>query len=164
MINPRTLDEYPTMTIYRSSRPEAPVPLESAYTQIFRSGYFRHIPKDTVTLIDPYTGKSLTRNDIFVLTRKLAWGLREEFHTLGGVTLSRGDTILLLSPNSIAWPIVLYGAVAAGIKVSPANPGYTAGELLYQYEDSGAKTVVAHPASVPIVLEMFKLGEKDDMM
>jgi acyl-CoA synthetase (AMP-forming)/AMP-acid ligase II len=91
------------------------------------------------------------------LTSQLAWGFRNEFQTLGGVPLVRGDVVMLLSPNSIVWPVIMYGCIAAGIVVSPANPACTAYELLYQFENSRSKAFVVHPRSIPTVLRVFKL-------
>jgi acyl-CoA synthetase (AMP-forming)/AMP-acid ligase II len=70
---------------------------------------------------------------------------------------------MLLSPNSIAWPVILYGCIAAGIKCSPANPAYTAYELLYQYENSGSKTIIVHPQSISVVLKIFELQKLSDV-
>lgn len=144
------------MTIYTSPRPSCPVDLESTYTHVFRSKHFTPT-RDAPAFIDAYTGQTVSHNDLLNLTCRLAWGLRNEFSKLGGSALNRGDTLMLISPNSIAWPIVLYGCVAAGIRVSPANPSYTSRELLFQYEDSGSKAVAVHPASVSHIIEMFKL-------
>ena len=63
------------------------------------------------------------------------------------------------SPNSLAYPLIIFGAVAAGLKVTCANAAYQAGELAHQYKDSGASHIFAHPSVIPIVTEMFsKIG------
>ena len=38
-----------------------------------------------------------------------------------------------------------------------ANSAHTPGELLYQWQDSGAKAMFVQPALLPVALEMFKL-------
>lgn len=131
-----------------------PAAHDSSYAHIFHSQYLPVLPSP-LTLIDTYTSGNVAHED---LVRSLAHGLRHEFSRLGGVHLSQGDTLMLLSPNStLAWHMVLHGSAAAGIRVSPANAGCTAVELLHQYEDSGSKVVATHPASLPLVLSMFRL-------
>ena len=56
--------------------------------------------------------------------------------------IRKGDVIGLFTPNDIDTPVVVYGSLWAGAIVSPANPGYTVGELAYQLKDSGASMVV----------------------
>ncbi|RMZ82934.1 hypothetical protein DV737_g1804, partial [Chaetothyriales sp. CBS 132003] len=58
--------------------------------------------------------------------------------------LKKGDVLAVVSPNDIDFPPVVLGALWAGVTVSPANPGYTVNELVYQLKDSQAKAVVAH--------------------
>lgn len=68
----------------------------------------------------------------------------------------RGDTVLLYLSNSIAFPVVMFGCVAAGIKCSPANTAYTSRELEHQYRDSGANIVVTNGDGLAVVHEMFQ--------
>ncbi|RMD43874.1 hypothetical protein DV735_g1223, partial [Chaetothyriales sp. CBS 134920] len=65
--------------------------------------------------------------------------------------LKKGDVLAVVSPNDIDVPPVTLGALWAGVTVSPANPGYTVNELVYQFKDSQAKAVVAHPAVLDTV-------------
>ncbi|THU76881.1 hypothetical protein K435DRAFT_878604 [Dendrothele bispora CBS 962.96] len=50
------------------------------------------------------------------------------------------DTILLYSPNSLAWPVIVFGA--AGLKCTFPNSAYTATELAHQYDDGRTKMVM----------------------
>lgn len=50
----------------------------------------------------------------------------------------------LFAPNDIDVPPVVFGTLWAGGIVSPANPGYTVGELVYQLRDSGARVLATH--------------------
>lgn len=67
---------------------------------------------------------------------------------------------MIFSPNSLAWPIVLFGAVSAGLRCTLANTTYTSAELKHQWIDSGAKVLFTHPSLVGVVRDMFtnKLG------
>ena len=42
--------------------------------------------------------------------------------------LQPGDTLIIVMPNTAEWPIILLGAVEAGLLVTTANPQYTAGK------------------------------------
>ena len=56
--------------------------------------------------------------------------------------LKKGDRIAIMMPNLIQYPIVLFGALRAGLTVVNTNPLYTARELEHQLSDSGAKAIV----------------------
>jgi 4-coumarate--CoA ligase len=146
---------YFAMKIYTS--PYAPVPVanESIYTHLAVTR-FGEFPPEHPAYIDAVTGKTITRGEWRELTLSMAWGLRHELHKLGGPMLQRGDVAMIFSPNSIAWPIMLFGGVAAGLRMTLANSAYTPRELKHQWIDSGAKVLFVHPTLVPVVLEMFK--------
>ena len=56
--------------------------------------------------------------------------------------LKRGDRLAIMMPNLLQYPIVLYGALRAGIVVVNVNPLYTPRELEHQLVDSGATAIV----------------------
>src|ERR1700712_3435806 len=56
----------------------------------------------------------------------------------------KSDVLGLYVPNDIDVPPVVLGTLWAGGIVSPANPGYTVAELVYQLKDSGAKALATH--------------------
>ncbi|MGY0219732.1 AMP-binding protein [Endozoicomonadaceae bacterium StTr2] len=56
--------------------------------------------------------------------------------------LQPGDRIAIQMPNLIQYPIVVYGAIKAGLIIVNTNPLYTAREMLHQFNDSGAKALV----------------------
>jgi len=59
--------------------------------------------------------------------------------TLG---LAPGERVALMMPNLLQYPIALIGALRAGLAVVNVNPLYTAPELRFQLEDSGASAIV----------------------
>jgi len=61
--------------------------------------------------------------------------------------LKKGDRFAVMLPNILQYPIVLFGALRAGITIVNINPLYTADELTNQLNDSGATAIV--------VLEQF---------
>ncbi len=57
-------------------------------------------------------------------------------------TLQPGDAIAIQLPNTLQFPIALYGALRAGLRVVNTNPLYTEREMLHQFVDSGARGIV----------------------
>ncbi|CAG8763478.1 14451_t:CDS:2, partial [Racocetra persica] len=64
-----------------------------------------------------------------------------------------GDVLAIFSPNQYDYPIVLFGTIAAGGKVTTANPKYKAAEFLHQLSDSGASVLTAHPGFLDAAIE-----------
>jgi long-chain acyl-CoA synthetase len=56
--------------------------------------------------------------------------------------LKKGDRIAVMMPNILQYPVVVYGALRAGLVVVNTNPMYTARELKHQLQDSGARAIV----------------------
>jgi long-chain acyl-CoA synthetase len=56
--------------------------------------------------------------------------------------LAPGERVALMLPNVLQYPVALIGALRAGLAVVNVNPLYTASELRYQLEDSGAAALV----------------------
>jgi long-chain acyl-CoA synthetase len=63
------------------------------------------------------------------------------------IGLSAGDRVAVQMPNCLAYPIVAFGIVKAGLVLVNTNPLYTATEMVHQFSDSGAKALV--------VIDMF---------
>jgi long-chain acyl-CoA synthetase len=49
-----------------------------------------------------------------------------------------GDRVAIQMPNCLAYPIVVFGALKAGLIMANTNPLYTATEMVHQFTDSGA--------------------------
>ena len=80
-------------------------------------------------------GAELTYGQIDELTRAFgAWLQQAGF--------KKGDRIAIMLPNTLQYPIALFGALRAGLIVVNTNPLYTAPELLHQLGDSGATAIV----------------------
>jgi long-chain acyl-CoA synthetase len=84
---------------------------------------------------------SLTYGEIDQLSDQFAIYLRE---VLG---LAAGDRVAVQMPNCLSYPIVAFGVFKAGCILVNTNPLYTAPELIHQFSDSGATTLV--------VIDMF---------
>ena len=81
-------------------------------------------------------GKTLTYGEIYKLSGDFAAYLQK--HT----DLKPGDRIAVQLPNVLQYPIVVFGAMRAGLVVVNTNPLYTARELEHQFNDSGAKALI----------------------
>ena len=56
--------------------------------------------------------------------------------------LKKGDKLAIMVPNTLQYPIALFGALIAGLTVVNVNPLYTARELKHQLNDSDSKAIV----------------------
>jgi long-chain acyl-CoA synthetase len=56
--------------------------------------------------------------------------------------LKKGDRIAIQMPNILQYPVVLFGALKAGLVIVNTNPLYTEREMEHQFKDSGAKAIV----------------------
>lgn len=144
--------------IYTSDFPLQPVRNESVFTWLC-STYFHNFPSSKPAFIDAATGFTVTRQQFKDYSLQLAHGLtRYAPLNAGLLPLKRGDAIMIFSSNSIAFPIIMFGAFAAGLVPTLANSAYTWRELAFQWKDSQAKILLVHPALLGVALEMF---EKD---
>lgn len=83
-------------------------------------------------------GRTLSYSELDQLSAAFAVYLQQE------TDLQPGDRIAIQLPNLIQYPVVLYGAMRAGLIVVNTNPLYTAAEMEHQFRDSGAKALVIH--------------------
>jgi long-chain acyl-CoA synthetase len=56
--------------------------------------------------------------------------------------LEAGDTLAIQMPNVLQYPVVLFAAVRAGLRIVNINPLYTTHEMRGPLRDSGAKAIV----------------------
>jgi long-chain acyl-CoA synthetase len=70
--------------------------------------------------------------------------LSDEFaaYLRGTLALDAGDRVAIQMPNSLAYPVVLFGVLKAGCVAVSTNPLYTPPEMIHQFNDSGARVLV----------------------
>ncbi|MDB6046246.1 MAG: long-chain-fatty-acid--CoA ligase [Gammaproteobacteria bacterium] len=85
-------------------------------------------------------GKAITYRQLDELSRNFAAWLQK-------AGFKKGDRMAIMLPNTLQYPIAMFGALRAGLAVVNTNPLYTAPELEHQLADSGA--------TVMLVLENF---------
>ena len=81
-------------------------------------------------------GKTITWGEVYSLSGDFAAYLQA--HT----DLQPGDRIAVQMPNILQYPIVVFGAIRAGMVIVNTNPLYTTREMEHQFNDSGAKALV----------------------
>lgn len=81
-------------------------------------------------------GKALNYAEVAYYSRHFAAYLQQE---LG---LKAGDRIAVQLPNLLQYPIILLGALQAGLVVVNTNPLYTAEEMRHQFADAEVAAVV----------------------
>ncbi|MDP2560658.1 AMP-binding protein [Psychrobium sp. 1_MG-2023] len=81
-------------------------------------------------------GHTLTFQDIDFLSASFAHYLQQ--HT----NLKPGDSIAIQMPNVLQYPIAMYGALRAGLRVVNTNPLYTESEMLHQFNDADVKALL----------------------
>lgn len=106
---------------------------------------------DFKVFIDPEKPDTnfLTMADYRLLAKRLAVGLLR-------IGLNPGDRVLVFSGNSLFYPSVFVGILAAGGIFTGANPTFVARELAYQLRDSGARYLIVSDAALPTALEAAK--------
>ena len=94
-------------------------------------------------------GKTLSFRQIEVLSRQFGCYL---LHSCG---LQQGDRIAIQLPNLNQFPVVVWGALRAGLTIVNTNPMYTAREQLHQFKDSGASALVVLSDLLPITEQVI---------
>jgi long-chain acyl-CoA synthetase len=104
----------------------------STVSELLQDAFSQHAHLPAFTCL----GHTLSYAEIDELSARFASYLQ---HYSG---LKPGDRIAIQLPNILQYPVVLYGAIRAGLVVVNTNPLYTPRELLHQLNDSGAKMLV----------------------
>ncbi|MFC8386682.1 long-chain fatty acid--CoA ligase [Nocardia sp. NPDC057272] len=86
----------------------------------------------------------LTYAEFDDLSSRVAGWLRERGYT-------PGDRVAIMLPNVIAFPVIYYGVLRAGLIVVPMNPLLKQREVRHHLEDAGAKLLFAWHAALPEV-------------
>jgi long-chain acyl-CoA synthetase len=81
-------------------------------------------------------GKQISYNELDSLSADFASFLQNK------AGLEQGDRIAIQMPNLLQYPVVMFGALRAGLIVVNTNPLYTSREMKHQFKDSGATAVV----------------------
>ncbi|WP_076408965.1 AMP-binding protein [Shewanella sp. UCD-KL12] len=81
-------------------------------------------------------GHTLTYQDIDLYSASFAHFIQTQ------TSLKAGDAIAIQMLNTLQYPIAIYGALRAGLRIVNTNPLYTEREMIHQFNDSGAKALL----------------------
>jgi long-chain acyl-CoA synthetase len=95
-----------------------------------------------------YLGTRFSYNRVVKLAERFAFSLREQ-------GIEENDRIVMYVPNSVQWVIAWLGIQRAGAVVIPITPIYTAHDLKYIANDSGAKYIVCSDTNYGYVKQVF---------
>ncbi len=104
----------------------------SSMVDVFEQAVKKHVDKPAFSAV----GATLTYKDLDVQSRNFAAWLQN------CTDLKPGDRIAVQMPNVSQYPVVVFGAMRAGLIVVNTNPLYTTREMEHQFNDSGARALV----------------------
>ncbi|MES2964671.1 MAG: AMP-binding protein, partial [Bdellovibrionota bacterium] len=81
-------------------------------------------------------GKSLTYSELNRKAESFAAYLQNE------LKMKKGDRIAIQMPNCLQYPVVMFGAIKAGLVIVNTNPLYTEREMKFQFNDAGVTAIV----------------------
>jgi long-chain acyl-CoA synthetase len=81
-------------------------------------------------------GSTITYQQLEQYSRDFAAYLQQD------LKLKKGDRLAIMLPNCLQYPIVMFGALMAGLTVVNVNPLYTSNELIHQLKDAEAGSIV----------------------
>ena len=121
----------------RSDFPDIDLSVKDIWSFLFtRTDQDRDFPVDHVIF---QSADSLSRQYTYAQLRQSSIDFGKGLKAV--YDFKKSDVLGLFVPNDIDVPAVVLGTLWAGGIVSPANPGYTVAELVYQLKDSGAKAL-----------------------
>ncbi|KAI8057082.1 hypothetical protein BDF22DRAFT_616524 [Syncephalis plumigaleata] len=134
--------------LYTSPLPDIVVHELDLNRFVFDSGIGPQRDDDSAVFVSAETGRTLT-----------VAGLRRDVKRFTGALVNqlgvkRGEVVMIVSPNDIDYAVVILGAIAAGLVVTPANPAYIVDELVHQAKDSNTKYIIADYAHLATVKEV----------
>ncbi|KAL6642614.1 hypothetical protein ACP70R_020795 [Stipagrostis hirtigluma subsp. patula] len=142
--------------VYASTHPPVALPADPALSLV--PHLFARLPRarpGAAAFLDAATSEAVSRADLRRLVASLAAGLRGP--RLG---LRAGDVVLLVLPNSVAFPVAFLAGLAAGAVATTMNPSSAPAEIAARVRDTSPALVLAAPENagnipplrVPVVL------------
>ncbi|PVV01344.1 hypothetical protein BB560_004239 [Smittium megazygosporum] len=141
--------------IFKSQFPTLEIPTTDFASFCFveaRREYSRKLNQKDFAICDGPSGKQLSLFDIERLSNSFASGLVNNFN------FKDKDVVAVFSPNSIYYPIVVFGTLMCGGICSLANPTYTARELAHQLKDSNVKALATQSHLLNVAKEAIKIS------
>ncbi|KAF0505898.1 acetyl-CoA synthetase-like protein [Gigaspora margarita] len=134
--------------IFESKYPDVRIPNVGIYQYVTANQ--NKISDDKIIFVDGITDEKATFGELKRNSRRFAAGLQDE------IGFKHHDVLGLISPNHIDYPVVVFGVLAAGGKVTTVNPKCTASEIAFQLNDSGVSVIIVHPECLNTVIKAAK--------
>ncbi|KAF9086775.1 hypothetical protein BGX23_008576 [Mortierella sp. AD031] len=131
------------MTVYTSPVADQVIPQINSFS--FAISNPNNTKDSYPILTDALSKRVITYGEWKRDTRRWATGLQS-------IGFKRGDVVALFSFNQVDYSITMFGPILLGGIATTVNSAYTADELAYQLEDSGASVIVAHPELLPVAV------------
>ncbi|KAK9920982.1 hypothetical protein M0R45_029516 [Rubus argutus] len=128
----------PETGIYTSPRPPVQFPQDSNLSLTSFLFQTSSSSPHSLALADADTGEPLTFIQLKTLVSRLA-------QALINLNIKKNDVVLILSPNSIHFPVCFFAVVAIGAIATSCNPLYTVYELSNQIKDCNPKLIITVP-------------------
>ena len=129
---PVTLETFPWLKHYPEGVPYEINPEQyPSLIELMEEGFEKYAANSAYSNM----GKELTFGQMDILSKNFAAYLQS-------IGLVAGDRIAIQMPNCLQYPVVLFGAIRAGLTIVNTNPLYTPREMKHQFSDSGAKAIV----------------------
>ncbi|KAK5084649.1 hypothetical protein LTR05_005727 [Lithohypha guttulata] len=142
------------MPIFKSQQPDISVPWHlPIWTWLFDSEYSpltKFPAKDVKGFTNAVTKEHLSYADIKTHSTHLSTVLRKNYG------LQEGETVSLFSPNTVWYPVAMFGTLRAGGVVSGASPAYGIDEMTYALQKAESKILFTVPSSMEIAATAAK--------
>ena len=139
--------------IFRSPYPDVNIPEVPLTPLVLRKA--SEMP-DKPALIDGPSGRTITYG-------QLAGAVRLVASSLLARGFKKGDVFAIYSPNIPEYAIAFHAVSLVGGTNTTANPLYTADELAFQLNDSGAKYLLTIPMFLDKALEAVKKSKVEEV-
>ena len=104
----------------------------SSLLELFDESFAKYAKREAYECM----GAKITYADLERMSRNFAAYLQN--HT----DLKPGSRVAIQMPNLLQYPVVMFGALRAGMIVVNTNPLYTEREMQHQFKDSGAEALI----------------------
>ena len=94
-------------------------------------------------------GAELSFSDVEKLSRNFAAYLQHQ------ANIKKGDRVALMTPNTLCFPVAMWGILRAGAVQVNVNPLYTARELAHQLTDADVETIIIFSAATPTLAKII---------
>ena len=139
--------------IFRSPFPDVTIPEIPYHSFILQQA---PLIKDKPVFFDGTSGRVLTFSQVESGALAVAFSLAEK-------GFKKGDVFAILSPNLPGYAIAFHGVIMTGGVVTTGNPLYTAEELIFQLNDTGAKYLLTVPAFMEKSIEAAEKSQIEEI-